>query len=261
MDEVIAANLEQFADGADVARYLATPYHARRVAAGVELLLATLGRRSDRPVVADLGAGSATAARLLRESGVQAVMVDLADLADRTAAADFANRTAAAASADGSSGSVPLVRADLTRPLPFRTGSLDGIFAGEVVEHLFDPVSFLTECRRVLAPGGSIVVTTPNLAALTDRIRFLAGHSPRQVDVLHPYLCLHIRPFTYRSLARTLGAGGFVPTGLRSNYLQLGRGRIAVSSRILARVFPSLGGSLIVAAVSGPPPPVVPPRR
>ena len=144
---------------------------------------------------------------------------------------------------------MPFACADLTRPFPIRTGVLDGVFAGEIIEHLFDPMAFLAECRRTLAPGGAIVVTTPNLATLPDRLRFLAGRSPRQVDALHPYLRLHIRPFTYRSLARILRASGFTPTDLRSNYVALGAGRAGIESRALARVFPSVGGSLIVAAV------------
>lgn len=252
MDEVVAANLDRFADGSDVAGYLETPYHARRVSTGVALLLASLHSRSGRPggpgppVVADLGAGSIVAGQLLHEGGVRVVTVDLA----APAPAPGTGPEQVAESARMRS-AIPLIRADLSRPLPFRDGALDGIFAGEVIEHLFDPVTFLIECRRVLGPDGSIVLTTPNLAALTDRIRFIVGRSPRQIDALHPYLVLHIRPFTYRSLARTLTACGFIPTRLRSNYVQLGRGRIRAESRVLARVFPSLGGSLIVAAVSG----------
>jgi SAM-dependent methyltransferase len=147
------------------------------------------------------------------------------------------------------SSSTAIVRADVSRPLPFRPASFDGVFAGEIIEHLFEPIEFLRECRRVLAPGGAIVVTTPNLATLQDRVRFLLGRSPRQVDPQHPYLKLHIRQFTYSSLTRAFEACGFTPVSFRSNYVVVGNDRHAVSSRLLARVFPSVGGSLILAGL------------
>jgi SAM-dependent methyltransferase len=145
-----------------------------------------------------------------------------------------------------------MVCADLSSPLPFLSATLDAIFAGEIIEHLFDPVAFLRECRRILVPGGTIVVTTPNLATLQDRVRFLVGRSPRQVDAHHPYLKLHIRPFTYSSLVRTFDACGFQPTGFRSNYVVVGSDRRNISIRFLARRFPSIGGSLVLAGVKIP---------
>ena len=46
--------------------------------------------------------------------------------------------------------------------LPFPTGSFDLITAFEVIEHLEDWPALLAEARRVLAPGGQFVVSTPN---------------------------------------------------------------------------------------------------
>ena len=56
--------------------------------------------------------------------------------------------------------------------LSFRTGviqdllaerlSFDVIVCSEVLEHLNDPLEFLTNVRRLLRPGGGLIVTTPN---------------------------------------------------------------------------------------------------
>jgi SAM-dependent methyltransferase len=57
-------------------------------------------------------------------------------------------------------------------PLPFRTGGFDALFAGELIEHLADPRAGVAEFRRVLRPGGTLILTTPNrlrLANLVDR--------------------------------------------------------------------------------------------
>jgi hypothetical protein len=53
------------------------------------------------------------------------------------------------------------VIADVTRPLPFRSGSVDRVFAVHVLEHLPDFLPLLAECRRVLRPDGLLHVLSP----------------------------------------------------------------------------------------------------
>ena len=50
--------------------------------------------------------------------------------------------------------------------------AFDIVLLAEVVEHLaFNPIELWTQIHRVLRPGGSIVVTTPNYYALRSRLR------------------------------------------------------------------------------------------
>jgi 2-polyprenyl-3-methyl-5-hydroxy-6-metoxy-1,4-benzoquinol methylase len=47
------------------------------------------------------------------------------------------------------------------RAVGFADGSFDAVLLGEVLEHQLDPGRLLDEARRVLRPGGRIVITTP----------------------------------------------------------------------------------------------------
>lgn len=48
-------------------------------------------------------------------------------------------------------------------PLSFATDSFDVILNYETIEHVPDPSAFIKELSRVLKPGGTLVLTTPNL--------------------------------------------------------------------------------------------------
>lgn len=49
-------------------------------------------------------------------------------------------------------------------PWPWEDGSADSIHARDVFEHVADAVLFMTECHRVLAPGGTLWIRCPNIS-------------------------------------------------------------------------------------------------
>jgi predicted SAM-dependent methyltransferase len=72
---------------------------------------------------------------------------------------------------------------DITEPLPFEDGSVDWVYAEHLIEHvpLLDAISWLAEVRRILAPGGLLRITTPDLRAyaagyLAEDDKFFARH-------------------------------------------------------------------------------------
>src|SRR5688572_1047700 len=54
--------------------------------------------------------------------------------------------------------------------LPWPDGQFGAVVCFEVLEHLFDPSAAVSEALRVLAPGGSMVVTVPNVAYWIRRV-------------------------------------------------------------------------------------------
>jgi SAM-dependent methyltransferase len=79
-------------------------------------------------------------------------------------------------------------------PLPFRDGAFDLVTTLDVIEHVDDDVAALAELRRVLRPGGRLLVAVP-------AFMFLWG---KQDEVSH-----HRRRYTARTLRRALADAGF----------------------------------------------------
>lgn len=76
-----------------------------------------------------------------------------------------------------------VVRFDLNRPLPFPSGSVDHVFSEHFIEHvrLEQATALLTECARILRPGGVLRVSTPDLVRLVDEYR--AGRTDEWTDM------------------------------------------------------------------------------
>lgn len=70
--------------------------------------------------------------------------------------------------------------------LPVADGAVDLVCCFQVIEHLPDPVGFLREAHRALAPGGALVLTTPNLlvAGARPNPHHVQDFSPQALEAL-----------------------------------------------------------------------------
>jgi ubiquinone/menaquinone biosynthesis C-methylase UbiE len=55
--------------------------------------------------------------------------------------------------------------------LPYKDDSFDLVVHSDTLEHVIDPVHALTECRRVLKPGGALCFTVPIVVGRMSRSR------------------------------------------------------------------------------------------
>jgi SAM-dependent methyltransferase len=85
--------------------------------------------------------------------------------------------------------------------LPLR--SFDLVAAWHVLEHILDPVAFLSELARYARPGGLVAVEVPNWRHRSRRVR------GRDWDQLCPLE--HLSHFTPRTLRRTMRRAGLRP--------------------------------------------------
>lgn len=93
---------------------------------------------------------------------------------------------------------------------PYHDETFDVVLFCEIIEHLLtDPVHALIEIRRVLKPGGILVLTTPNVARLDNVRKIIAGE-----NIYDPYSGYgpygrHNREYTQQDLSSLLSANGF----------------------------------------------------
>ena len=64
-------------------------------------------------------------------------------------------------------------RVDLNGILPFPDQFFDLVVSLEGIEHLENPFQFLREVARVCRPGGYLLLSTPNICNLEERLNFL----------------------------------------------------------------------------------------
>ncbi len=68
--------------------------------------------------------------------------------------------------------------ANLEHGIPQKDSSYDVVIAGEIIEHMTNPIFFVVECHRVLKNNGIFILTTPNICGLKSRIYMIFGKLP-----------------------------------------------------------------------------------
>lgn len=161
-----------------------TPWTEIRLAAVHDLVDPKAGDR-----IVDLGCAAGAITHFLSTFGCEVVGVDSGPLAIEAARGLFPD--------------LRFEVADVTS-LPFEDASLDKAVAADLVEHLDDATfaGMLGEVRRVLVPGGTLSLYTPNPLHLVERMK---AH-----DLVLAQNPTHIGLRAARTLAENLEQRGFV---------------------------------------------------
>lgn len=81
--------------------------------------------------------------------------------------------------------------------LPFVSRAFDALYAGEVIEHVPDGDAALAEWNRVLRPGATLIVTTPNRERLLNRLNHTSY--PVSIEHLVEFTCEEMRAMFERN--------------------------------------------------------------
>lgn len=117
------------------------------------------------------------------------------------------------------------VRVNMEEPFPFDDCAFDVVTCLEGIEHVLDGYRLLSEMIRVLRPGGSIIISTPNTMNLYSRMwYFLYGypfqfppHAMQHVTKERAIDRGHINPMSYLRLRYLLESLGAEVTGIKGD--------------------------------------------
>jgi SAM-dependent methyltransferase len=122
---------------------------------------------------------------------------------------------------------IAIRRGDLSGALPYTDAEFQYITCLEGLEHIENPHQAIREFARVLAPGGHIVISVPNILNIEERIKWLLnGYTSHFKPISQEHLrmrheqwgekeevVLHINPIAYTELRYILEKYGFEVKG------------------------------------------------
>lgn len=192
-------------EGAHLSRRLRQAFEIAEVEPGMRIL--------------DVGCGRGEILRRCRELGVEAYGVDYAPIAAR-----LAKRLWESGRSESNGSSAGGVYLSDAKRLPFADDFFDRVLMFDLVEHLhpWELDRALDEARRILAPGGKLIIhTAPNVwydryaYPVVRRVRTLMGQGeryPRDPRAIVPVnLHVHVNEQSHLSLRRVLRKAGFRP--------------------------------------------------
>ena len=118
-------------------------------------------------------------------------------------------------------------RGDLSGVLPYKDAEFQYITCLEGLEHIENPHQAIREFARLLAPGGQLVISVPNILNIEERIKWLLhGYTSHFKPISEEHLrmrheqwgekeevVLHINPIAYTELRYILEKYGFELAG------------------------------------------------
>jgi len=136
--------------------------------------------------VLDVGSGPGYLIRALEEAGYEAAGLDHSEEALRLGAQHV---------------SAEIQLGDVCEHIPWDDGSFDGVVLHDVIEHLTEEDAALVEIRRVLRPGGLVLLSTLNESSVLHKLlgkRWSFYQDPT-----------HVKPWRTASLRALLERHGF----------------------------------------------------
>lgn len=111
--------------------------------------------------VLDLGCGSGHIGKNMLNKGYQVFGLDFSEEAVKKAQAQ----------------GISVKQANLDEGIPEPDDTFNVVWAGDIIEHVFDPIGLLKEIQRVLKKDGALILSIPSDVGIISRIKMLFGQS------------------------------------------------------------------------------------
>ena len=145
--------------------------------------------------VLDVGCGTGSNSSWYRRHGAQEIVgVELDDASASQAETVFDR----------------VIRGTIEEAMPKLDGPFDLIVCGDVLEHLIDPWTVLTQLSRLGNPATVLAISIPNIRFLGALVRIAVGSGFRYEEQ-GIFDATHLRFFTRSDVDRLVRQGGFTP--------------------------------------------------
>lgn len=197
-----------------------------------EVLLELLDNNSPAgSKVLDIGCGSGEIAHVINEKGYAVSGIDFSPVAIELARKQGINSQLA----------------DLDNGIPFDNNTFNIVWAGDVIEHVFDPIFVLNEINRVLVPSGQLLCTIPYDLNIATRLRVFFGHS-YQENVYREYgQYKHHTFFSIPLMKYMLDTAGLKPQDIKY-LIKIPKTKIQFVTKSRAMIY--FANTMIIRAIS-----------
>ncbi len=168
--------------------------------------------------VLDVGCGEGQLTAAIAEAGYEVLGLDVADEPLRRSRSRYAG--------------LAVRRVEPGGDWPLPDAGFDAVWAGETIEHVADTARWLSELRRVLRSGGSLILSTPAHGSLA---RLALALSARRFERHFDPRADHLRFYTRRTLTHLLEDFGFEQLEVREAGGLPGARRTLLASAVRSR--------------------------
>jgi 2-polyprenyl-3-methyl-5-hydroxy-6-metoxy-1,4-benzoquinol methylase len=153
---------------------------------------------------------------------------------------------------------------DFEKGIAFKDKVFDIVYAGEIIEHLYNPDCFLAELNRILKNQGYLVLSTPNLCVWYNRILMLLGIQPLFLEPSTKSKLVgagflkrfkkesqpvgHVRIFTFEALKDMLKMNGFKIEAVKGAVFEEGFPKSVLMFDRIFKVSPKLSSHFVILA-------------
>jgi ubiquinone/menaquinone biosynthesis C-methylase UbiE len=145
-------------------------------------------------IILDVGCGLGYGSKMLYTTHNSVVAIDISDIALSYAKRNYPGPD--------------YIRAD-AQNLSFRDAAFDCVVALEIIEHVNNGAKVLKEIYRILKRGGRLILSTPNIAHLQNRLRYTLSKKSLVTEMRKPKNPYHKQEYTSEQLVKLLETTGF----------------------------------------------------
>jgi len=143
--------------------------------------------------VLDIGCGSGRITKKIKDLGLEVEGLDFSEEAVKKAV----------------SNGIKADVCDLDEGIIKKDNEFDAVWAGDIIEHVFDPINLIREINRVLKKNGVLILAIPSDVGLISRIKMLLGQSYQEQMYRRSGFYKHHTFFNLSLIKFMLGKGNF----------------------------------------------------